>query len=106
MKLRVGGKRVKALSIDGLCDWPEREQPTPTQLQRRRVYKMKQSMSRRENCWDNAPMERVFRSLKTEWVPVNGYRKMEEAAKDVSQYLMGYYNWRRPHKYNEGIPLQ
>ena len=67
-------------------------------------YKMKQSMSRRGNCWDNAPMERVFRSLKTEWVPVNGYRKMEEAAKDVSQYLMGYYNWRRPHKYNEGIP--
>ena len=37
LKLRVGGKRVKALSIDGLCDWPEREQPTPTHLQRRRV---------------------------------------------------------------------
>ena len=29
---------------------------------------------------------------------------MKEAAKDESQYLMGYYNWRRPHKYNEGIP--
>ena len=26
-------------------------------------------MSRRGNCWDNAPMERVFRSLKTEWIP-------------------------------------
>ena len=38
LKMRVGGKRVKALSIDGLCDWPEREQPTPTQFQRRRVY--------------------------------------------------------------------
>lgn len=33
------------------------------------VYRMRQSMSRRENCWDNAPMERVFRSLK-----LNGYR--------------------------------
>ncbi len=36
-KMRVDGKRVKALSIDGLCDWPEREQPTPTPFQRR-VY--------------------------------------------------------------------
>ncbi len=78
LKLRVGGKRVKALSIDGLCDWPERAQPTPTQLQSRRVYKMKQSMRRPGNCWDNAPMEPVFQSLKTEWIPVNGYRGMKE----------------------------
>jgi transposase InsO family protein len=26
-------------------------------------YRIKQSMSRRGNCWDNAPMERFFRSL-------------------------------------------
>jgi len=31
-------------------------------------YQIKQSMSRRGNCWDNAPMERFFRSLKSEWV--------------------------------------
>lgn len=31
-------------------------------------YRITQSMSRRGNCWDNAPMERLFRSLKTEWV--------------------------------------
>ncbi|MCL4147092.1 UNVERIFIED_CONTAM: hypothetical protein GTU68_009390, partial [Idotea baltica] len=29
-------------------------------------YQITQSMSRRGNCWDNAPMERFFRSLKTE----------------------------------------
>jgi len=29
-------------------------------------YRMTQSMSRRGNCWDNAPMERLFRSVKTE----------------------------------------
>ena len=28
---------------------------------------------------------------------------MGEVAKDVRQYLMGYYNRRRPHKYNKGI---
>ena len=27
-------------------------------------FQMKQSMSRRGNCWDNSPMERFFRSLK------------------------------------------
>lgn len=36
-------------------------------------YRIEQSMSRRGNCWDNAPMERFFRSLKTEWVPTIGY---------------------------------
>ncbi|TNC85115.1 MAG: hypothetical protein CSH37_08770 [Thalassolituus sp.] len=29
-------------------------------------YKTLRSMCRRGNCWDNAPMERLFRSLKTE----------------------------------------
>ena len=38
LKMRVGGKRTKPLSIEVLCDWAERAQPTSTQLQRRRVY--------------------------------------------------------------------
>lgn len=42
-------------------------------------YQIKQSLSRRGNCWDNAPMERFFRSLKTEWVPMIGYRSFTEA---------------------------
>ncbi|CDT64129.1 transposase (fragment) [Vibrio coralliirubri] len=29
-------------------------------------YRITQSMSRHGNCWDNAPMERLFKSLKTE----------------------------------------
>ncbi|GCU98667.1 hypothetical protein HmCmsJML035_02984 [Escherichia coli] len=33
-------------------------------------YKIGQSMSRRGSCWDNSPMERFFRSLKNEWMPV------------------------------------
>ena len=37
LKMRVGGKRTKPLSIEVLCDWAERAQPTTTQLQRRRV---------------------------------------------------------------------
>ena len=66
-------------------------------------YRIKQSMSRRGNCWDNAPMERVFRSLKSEWVPSLGYSSKGKAEKDIGLYLMDYYNWVRPHSYNDGL---
>ena len=32
------------------------------------------SMSRKGNCWDNAPMESFFHSLKTEWVVFEDYK--------------------------------
>lgn len=67
-------------------------------------YRMTQSMSRRGNCWDNAPMERLFRSLKTEWLPATGYMSPREAKRDIRYYLMDYYNWRRPHQHNDRIP--
>lgn len=66
-------------------------------------YRMEQSMSRRGNCWDNAPMERLFRSLKSEWVPTVGYTTAQEAHRDISHYLMHRYNWLRPHQFNEGM---
>lgn len=66
-------------------------------------YRMEQSMSRRGNCWDNAPMERLFRSLKTEWVPSVGYMTVRDAQRDVSHYLMHRYNWQRPHQFNGGM---
>lgn len=59
-------------------------------------------MSRRGNCWDNVPMERLFRSLKTEWVPSLGYSNYQDAEKDLS-FLMNYYNWRRPHSHNHMV---
>ena len=66
-------------------------------------YCMIQSMSRRGNCWDNAPMERLFRSLKTEWIPALGYHNLAAARRDISSYLMGYYNQQRPHAFNRGL---
>jgi putative transposase len=67
-------------------------------------YRMTQSLSRRGNCWDNAPMERLFRSLKSEWVPTRGYESIGQASRDVGEYLMAYYNHWRPHQYNGGLP--
>ncbi|WP_262198900.1 integrase core domain-containing protein, partial [Serratia ficaria] len=62
-----------------------------------------QSMSRRGNCWDNAPMERFFRSLKTEWMPTKGYNSINEAQSAIIRYITGYYSAIRPHWYNGGL---
>jgi putative transposase len=64
--------------------------------QRLWCYQIKQSMSRRGNCWDNSPMERVFRSYKTEWMPKYGYDCFDQAQTDV----LKYYNFERGHSYN------
>lgn len=77
-----------------------------TSLEFRQVLwrnKIRQSMSRRGNCWDNSPMERLFRSLKTEWVPVEGYGDIESAKDHIVKYLVGYYSQQRPHSFNGGL---
>lgn len=67
-------------------------------------YQIKQSVSRKGNCWDNAPTERLFRSLKTEWVPEHGYSNIVETKESISRYLLSYYNQQRPHQFNDGLP--
>ncbi|MBI7350385.1 IS3 family transposase [Pseudomonas aeruginosa] len=67
-------------------------------------YRMQQSMSRRGHCWDNSPMERLFRSLKSDRVPSTDYLMAREAQRDISHYLMHRYNWIRPHQFNDGLP--
>ena len=66
-------------------------------------YQIKQSMSRRGNCWDNAPMERFFRSFKSEWMPSIGYQSFVEAKFAVNNYITGYYSRVRPHRHNGGL---
>lgn len=66
-------------------------------------YRMRQSMSLGGKCWDNALMERVFRSLKTGWILTKGYRTNQEAQRDISHFLMHRYNWIRPHQFNGGL---
>jgi putative transposase len=66
-------------------------------------YQISQSMSRRGNCWDNAPMERFFRSLKSEWVPRTGFQSFAEAKQTVLDYILSYYSRVRPHSHNNGL---
>jgi putative transposase len=56
-----------------------------------------QSMSRTANCWDNAPMESFFATLKKEHVYHCVYRTREEAALSIFEYIEGFYNTRRRH---------
>ena len=51
-----------------------------------------QSMSRRGNCLDNAPMESFFASLKTEHVHPVRFRTREEARAAVFEYIEIFYN--------------
>ncbi|AIP72687.1 bacteriophage/transposase fusion protein [Burkholderia pseudomallei] len=51
-----------------------------------------QSMSRRGNCWDNAVVERFFRSLKNEWIGDQLYVDHRHAEQDITDYLVDFYN--------------
>lgn len=55
------------------------------------------SMSRKGNCWDNAVMERFFLNLKMERVWQREYANQLEARKDVTDYIVGFYNCVRRH---------
>jgi putative transposase len=54
-------------------------------------------MSRRGNCYDNAPMESFFKSYKTEEVQDQIYETHEQATRAVSDYIEGFYNPNRLH---------
>ena len=56
-----------------------------------------QSMSRKGNCWDNAPAESFFGRLKTEWSSRNRYRTREEAKRSIYFYIEMFYNSKRRH---------
>ena len=56
-----------------------------------------QSMSRKANCWDNAPMESFFGTLKTELVHQSQFPNRDAARRDLFAYIEGYYNRARRH---------
>jgi putative transposase len=60
-------------------------------------FGMKASMSRRGNCYDNAPMESFWASLKKEQVHRKRYKTRAEARADVFDYIESFYNPIRRH---------
>jgi putative transposase len=55
------------------------------------------SMSRRANCWDNAPMESFFATLKKELVHDEDYATREEARASIFEFIEVFYNRVRRH---------
>jgi putative transposase len=60
-------------------------------------YKIKGSMSRKGNPYDNAPMESFFKTLKVEWVYWHSYKDMNEALSSLFYYIDVYYCCKRIH---------
>jgi putative transposase len=54
------------------------------------------SMSRKANCWDNAPMESANGTVKVECVYAEHYTTREQARLSITEYL-AYYNTERLH---------
>ena len=60
-------------------------------------FGMRASMSRRGNCYDNAPMESFWASLKKEQVHHQHYQTRYEARADIFDYIECFYNTIRRH---------
>ena len=60
-------------------------------------YGMQMSMSRKGDCWDNAPMESFFGTLKKELVHHRKFRTRAEARRDIFDYIEVFYNRERLH---------
>src|SRR5215213_1806211 len=100
-----GGKRRPRLSTP-CCDQRRLalRRPVETEQYASNPYRevlerhgVRQSMSRRGNCLDNAPMESFFASLKKEHVNQARSRTREEAKAAVFEYVEIFYNRQRLH---------
>ena len=58
-------------------------------------FGLKASMSRKGNCYDNAPMESFWGTLKQELVHHRRYRTRQEAIRDITEYIEIFYKRQR-----------
>ena len=66
---------------------------SPTYHKKVKELKLEQSMSRRGNCWDNAPQESFFGHFKDESY-IKECNTYEELIKEIDEYMDYYNNYR------------
>jgi putative transposase len=90
---------LKGSSSSGLVAHSDRgSQYASEHYQRRlREERIVCSMSRRGDCWDNAPAESFFASLKKELVHHEDYATREQARASIFEYIEAFYNRVRRH---------
>lgn len=106
----LGSRITKDLVIKSLLMAVKRKQPDPglihhsdrgsqycsqnyTRLLER--FNMKASMSRKGNCYDNAPMESFWGTMKNELVYHQRYATREQAIREITEYIEIFYNRQR-----------
>ncbi len=62
-----------------------------------RPFGMIPSMSRKGNCYDNAPMESFWGTLKNELVQHRRYETRAQAHRELAEYIESFYNRQRRH---------
>jgi len=70
---------------------------------------IQQSMSRKGDCWDNAPMESFFHTLKTELIMHCDYKTRDQARASLFDYMEVFYNRQRRHStlnYEAPLPFE
>lgn len=110
--MAMGRELSKGLVCDAMMQAIERRRPAAGLLthtdrgtqysswQYRRILQehgMRQSMSAKGECYDNAPTESFFKTLKVEEVDRKSYRTRTEAAHAVFHFIEVFYNRQRLH---------
>ncbi|GAB6852719.1 hypothetical protein JCM10599A_65230 [Paraburkholderia kururiensis] len=74
-----------------LCHSDRGSQYASHEFQRKlATYSMRYSMSRKGNCWDNAPTESFFNGVKNERVHATRYQTHQDAKTDLFEYIEGF----------------
>lgn len=69
------------------------------------AFGITQSMGATGVCWDNAVAESFFATLKSDLSSEVGVFATRQAARSwIVRYIEGWYNRRRPHSANQGVP--
>lgn len=65
--------------------------------QKLEAYNITQSMSRKGNCWDNAPAESFFKTLKYELDMPDRFESYQQARTAIFEFIEIWYNRKRLH---------
>ena len=92
-------RRLKGSSSSTLVAHSDRGSQYASEHYQRRLAeeRIACSMSRRGDCWDNAPMESFFASLKKELVHHEDYATRAQARASIFEYIEAFYNRLRRH---------
>ena len=95
LQMAVGRREIK----EGLIHHSDRgsQYASNAYQEELRKHGMVCSMSRKGNCWDNAPLESFFKTLKMDLIYKRKPRSYEATKQEIFEYIEVFYNRRRLH---------